>query len=192
MRHHILIGSWFHGYYGFIGRLLELRGPIARVAWRSVVVVTLSLVASSPSPGKNNNSIIAYPPPIQSSATERTSGFRNPRYSALDACLKEVHSRLGCDFGSAFLQIPHRLRLNRVSVMGSSFAVSSDTLGFAYSFPPFRAEVGFTPTSCCPYRAHAGGSARTVGLDGARDKGKKVREPRITVSSRGVYGQLSK
>ncbi len=69
------------------------------------------------SPGKTNNSIPVYPPPILASVTEKILGFRSHGYSAPDACLTEVHFRLGYSFGSTFLQIPHWLLPNHYSLI---------------------------------------------------------------------------
>lgn len=86
--------------------------------------------------------------------TKRILGFHILCYSAPEACLTEVHFRLGGNFDLPFLQIPHwpisyRFILHQAVLIGFF-----GHPWFVYSFPPFEAEVGITPTRCCPYRAH--------------------------------------
>ena len=69
--------------------------------------------------------------------------------------LTEVHFRLGCSFGSSFLQIPHWLLTGLYSLLRQLMrSFFGHPCFIAYSFPPFRAEIGFPPISCCSYRAH--------------------------------------
>ncbi len=66
----------------------------------------------------------------------------------------EVHSRLGDDFDSGFLQIPHWLNNMFTSAAAASHLVSSDTLAFVYTFPPLWVVIELTSTSYYPCRAH--------------------------------------
>ena len=68
-------------------------------------------------------------------------GFDNHRYLTRSSSLTEVHLRLGGDFGSSFLQIPHWRFVKSVVFKAynaasyyRSFIVTSDTLAFAYLF----------------------------------------------------------
>jgi len=54
---------------------------------------------------------------------------------------------LGGKFGYGFLQIPHWLHFTGLSLIGQIGRVSSDTLAFAYIFPPFRVMAGLAPAS---------------------------------------------
>ena len=61
------------------------------------------------------------------------------------ACQRFTPS-LGGNFGSSFLQIPHWLSFSVLSLVGQIHRVSSGTLAFAYTFPPFKG-YGWTFTS---------------------------------------------
>jgi hypothetical protein len=61
---------------------------------------------------------------------------------------------LSDNFGYGFLQIPHWLSATVYSLVGQQMIVSSGTLAFAYTLPPFRPVSGLSPVSYRPCRSH--------------------------------------
>lgn len=148
----LLSGSFLLGYVtvsssapGFTATMARSANPwpITVTLLRCLEIARRSYGASVPtalSPGNDIDSFAAYLPPLLAQVTERNSGIRIRGCSALCASLPEVHFRLGCGFGSDFLQIPHWLAPTVSSLVGQLLRVSSGTLVSAYLFPPFQGQ----------------------------------------------------
>lgn len=107
------------------------------------------------SPGKTDNSVIAHPPPLPGRVTERISGFGSRGYLALPpGPPRGSHQAWVAILATASFRSLIGSHVTGLSLFGQPMGVSSGTLAFAYTLPPFRSVTGLSPVSYRPCRSH--------------------------------------
>jgi hypothetical protein len=97
------------------------------------------LGTGGPSPGKIDSSFIAHPPPLPDRVTDRISGFGSWGYLALPyRPTRGSHRAWVTILATASFRSVIGSHNTGYSLIGQPMGVSSGTLAFAYTLPPFR------------------------------------------------------